>query len=467
MPPEAKEGLVPDEYASGIAGAEAEAHDGLAPWPRWHGLRWAHPRHRDKGLTSTTDDWLEDRRRLDGAEGLWRVEDSLYDLTPFLDRHPGGREWLELTRGTDVTEAFFTHHVSQTAEALLPSFLVRPASAPRNSPFTFHRDGFYMQLRERARKVLHNTSAQEIAAARQRSRTLMDLLAVSALLTCSLAASFNSYLIGAVGGLLVSLTASAAHNFFHQKHNWRRYYFDLSLMSSREWMVSHALSHHLFPNTIQDLEITFFEPLISFLPYIDKSFVVRYVSWFYNLVLYATTGHAQLAKRLQRLALTWADAVALVVPGCMLLTGAAPLHVWLMWTWVLVVSSFYFAFQGLTAGHHHPDNYHEGDALGPDLDFGLMQLSATASCGGPRGPWSLLLVLTHFGNHRLHHFFPTLDHAMLPLLEPVLAERLAEYRLPSTTMSAWEAVKGKYLQMANNAPNQRLPGAATATLHHP
>lgn len=96
-----------------------------------------------------------------------------------------------------------------------------------------------------------------------------------------------------------------------------------------------------------------------------------------------------------------------------------------------------------------------------ELDFGLMQLAATASCTGLRGPGegigSLLMVLTHFGDHRLHHFFPTVDHAVLPLLEPTLSEHLAAYRLPSRTMTAWEAVRGKYQQMARIKPNQRPP----------
>ena len=43
------------------------------------------------------------------------------------------------------------------------------------------------------------------------------------------------------------------HNFFHQRNNWRAHYFDLSLFSTRYWRVSHALSHHLFPNTLLDL----------------------------------------------------------------------------------------------------------------------------------------------------------------------------------------------------------------------
>lgn len=62
-------------------------------------------------------------------------------------------------------------------------------------------------------------------------------------------------------------------------------------------MISHALSHHIFPNTLQDLEVTFFEPLISFLPYSDKSIAVRYLSWVYSVVLYAAVGHGQFGKR--------------------------------------------------------------------------------------------------------------------------------------------------------------------------
>lgn len=125
----------------------------------------------------------------------------------------------------------------------------------------------------------------------------MDSLAVAALATCVVAGYLNSFLVAVLAGLLVSLTASGAHNFFHQKHSWRRYLFELSFMSSREWMVSHALSHHIFTNTMQDLEITFFEPVIAFLPYTDKPAVVRYASWAYCVVLYAALAHGQVAKR--------------------------------------------------------------------------------------------------------------------------------------------------------------------------
>lgn len=42
--------------------------------------------------------WLQSRQKDDNAEGFWRVHDTLYDLTDFIDRHPGGVDWIKLTK---------------------------------------------------------------------------------------------------------------------------------------------------------------------------------------------------------------------------------------------------------------------------------------------------------------------------------------------------------------------------------
>lgn len=42
--------------------------------------------------------WIESRRQDDNAEGLWRVHDKLYDLTEFIRLHPGGSDWIQLTK---------------------------------------------------------------------------------------------------------------------------------------------------------------------------------------------------------------------------------------------------------------------------------------------------------------------------------------------------------------------------------
>lgn len=62
----------------------------------------ATPSRRD-GLTQTVDMWLEDKTEVDGAEGLWRVHDGLYDLNDFIATHPGGPDWLTLTKVPKTT----------------------------------------------------------------------------------------------------------------------------------------------------------------------------------------------------------------------------------------------------------------------------------------------------------------------------------------------------------------------------
>lgn len=42
--------------------------------------------------------WLEMKREQDGAESLWRIHDGLYDFSNFIEEHPGGSEWLEVTK---------------------------------------------------------------------------------------------------------------------------------------------------------------------------------------------------------------------------------------------------------------------------------------------------------------------------------------------------------------------------------
>lgn len=99
--------------------------------------------------------WLDGRRREDGAEGLWRIHDKLYDLGKFAKNHPGGKFWIEETKGTDITEAFETHHLMGKAEKLLPKYFVKEAKEPRNIILTLHDDGFYKVLKKRVVEKLN------------------------------------------------------------------------------------------------------------------------------------------------------------------------------------------------------------------------------------------------------------------------------------------------------------------------
>lgn len=61
-----------------------------------------YPSLRDSGLKDPVQ-WLTGKAMDDGAEGLWRVHNGIYDLTDFVSKHPGGSEWLDLTKVNFLT----------------------------------------------------------------------------------------------------------------------------------------------------------------------------------------------------------------------------------------------------------------------------------------------------------------------------------------------------------------------------
>lgn len=84
------------------------------------------------------------------------VSKMTFMILPSLSHHPGGSFWLEWTRGTDITEAFESHHISKAPENMLAKFHVRSTSKPRNYKLTLHDNGFYRVLKSRVRTKLKN-----------------------------------------------------------------------------------------------------------------------------------------------------------------------------------------------------------------------------------------------------------------------------------------------------------------------
>lgn len=110
-----------------------------------------------------------------------RVHNRIYDLKSF--DHPGGELWLDLTRGTDITELFESHHIDyKKATAVLTKYVVAEHKSPRNSPCSFDKDGFYFTLRE---KVWHQHRSVAALGPPLLSKVFADcMVLVSVYLTC-------------------------------------------------------------------------------------------------------------------------------------------------------------------------------------------------------------------------------------------------------------------------------------------
>lgn len=426
---------------------------------------------------------MQSRQNDDNAEGLWRVNDKLYELGNFIDKHPGGPEWLQLTRGTDITESFEVHHIyTERVEQVLAKFYVRNAKEPRNVKLTFHDTGFYRTLKRRIGEKLltidrtpeRHTKVREPQIIQSRflayttisKQLTIDVLLLSTFLLLFVAVRLHSYAAILLPALTGALTTIAAHNYFHQRDNFRMRYFNLLGLSYKEWRISHAMSHHLYPNSLLDLEISLFEPFLCWVTNArTKNLFQRYGSWLYQPLMYGLLIIDQMVMRGVftlldgRNLFQLSDAIPLSVPAFMYAVsdgadGSLGM-VLRMWALLLVGASFYFGFVGLNAGHHNHHCVHDGDVLRADqqLDWGLYTLDTVIENSDTKAP---VLALTHFGHHALHHLLPTIDHGLLPQLYPVLYETLRDFDTELNEFPWFFHICGQLLQLARVQPTDYM-----------
>ncbi|KAI9028013.1 hypothetical protein DFJ74DRAFT_765980 [Hyaloraphidium curvatum] len=440
--------------------------------------------------------WLASRREYNSrAAGLWRIGGGLYDLTDFVDKHPGGAEWLELTRGSDITEAFEAHHpnIKFVRDKILPKYFVRDADWPRESPLTFEPDGFYSVLRNRVWERIRalgdgpkrwsNLYCDSVALLHE------GLLAAMAYVGPVVVGPGNPKGLGigwaaglaCAAGVVGGALSFMGHNYIHMRDSWRRYYVNLGGGSARNFRIHHALSHHLYPNTSLDVEYAMFErlgayawphqprmadrPVRNFLafqakfitggpllfllqPWLYASGKMRqplneYFNWWNTL--------AQIPIRL--LAIAQTDPSATETPAKLAQTACvAAGQTVLLNAAMLVFRSLWAGNVSIYSGHISDVCWRQGD-FQPPLDFGLFQLEATTDrLELNRG--LLLPVLATFGDHSLHHLFPSVDHAYHGYLYDELAKTCTEFGVRFEWTPYWDAIKGFYRSLWRTYGNE-------------
>jgi len=383
------------------------------------------------GFNANALGWLKAKVADDECEGLWRIHDDLYDLSGFENSHPGGKDWILLTKGTDITESFETSHVFGVPQALLRKFWVKKATKPRTSRFTFDENGFFKTVQRRGAVILRQVGT---------GPTLLSTLTIDILVACfaiifCLLTVYPCMSIAFVAAIFLGMANVSAHNWFHQsdKKGWRRFYFDLSLTSSRDWRVSHAMSHHHFTNTFLDMEVSAFEPYgLSFLPGKKNGFVkviqhgyahlacilIYPIEFVKRVYLILFDDHKLLPENLLA-------PLQLVFLYIMTQDFALSTQLWLT---IHSVCGYMLVIQ-FSWTHHHPELYHAGDKPRAARDWGLHIMDTTMDFDRTKDTWGVVstpLQLVTFGHHLLHHYFPTVDTSKLEYLYPALYQTCEE-----------------------------------------
>lgn len=149
-------------------------------------------------------------------------------------------------------------------------------------------------------------------------------------------------------------------------------YFNISLLSYRNFRISHVLSHHIYPNTLHDLEISFLEDFLKWIPSkkIKSDGLSRYISWIISPILYGFLYFIDFIKHMINCIITkgetfyWDEVlIPAAIPISMYLFGNADVSVVLkIWILIIWTASSAWGWIAINGAHHHPDIQHEGDA---------------------------------------------------------------------------------------------------------
>jgi fatty acid desaturase len=330
---------------------------------------------------------------------------------------------------------------------MLPKFFARDACQPRCYKLTFNENGFFRTLKSIVRDFKFDKKTEFM------SKVYSDLILFAIFFFAILSVKTGNFLLIILAGLFIAYSFFIGHNFLHQRDNWRKLMINFSFLSHREQRISHICSHHVFTNSFNDLEVTLSEPAISWFPISDKTFAQRYLSWIYAWLMFSFLPQIIFMQRVAISVFTdqkifhFDDLIGFSVPVAMYFLGKSDLiDVLKCWNLILMFGGIFFGIIGITVGHHTPETTHEGDELSKNLDFGIFQLDTVVDRKDVKA--NQFLVLTHLGEHTLHHFFPTLDHGLLPQINDIFIGTCKEFDTELREFSWYTLLIGHHKQLA-------------------
>lgn len=90
-----------------------------------------------------------------------------------------------------------------------------------------------------------------------------------------------------------------------------------------------------------------------------------------------------------------------------------------------------------------------------DLDWGIYTLDTNIERKELKGKTSTFIALTNFGDHTMHHLFPTLDAGILPELYDDLFKTMIEFETECQCYPwFFETITGQFKQLVRNEPQK-------------
>jgi len=411
--------------------------------------------HRDNFLDQSVEVWNSDKRLADQqlygvTPQQWCYKNRIYDLSQFIEKHPGGKHWLEMTQGTDITDFVETHHLEiNKIEEILKKYYIKDCDKkPEFARYDWSDKGLFCILRGRVAKHFKGKKI---------SPGLMTKIQYFLLIILFFSSFYCLYLtqskiMAAITGLLCLSMLGIGHNFIHQRTSLFRFCADVTMFGSYQWTISHALSHHTYANMDIDIEIQVIEPVLYYLSNKPKNPVINV---FIGHILILFIGPLNFLRRfifsfvgkdklkiensipIVELLILWSNAESF----------SSALNLWVIMHCVASVHLILATFP-----NHRTDNHwSEGDPK-PAKDFAEHTLLTTSDHSVFLPLMLAYICFGGFNDHILHHLFPTVDRSILPELKGILIEGCKEFGIVYQESNFWKNFWGVYVAYFREKP---------------
>lgn len=390
------------------------------------------------------------------------IGNQVYDITPWLERHPGGKDILLLTAGRDISDLFVTYHpFTNKAAEVISKFHIGEVSTTEFPQFAPDR-GFYQECRQKVGDYFRENKLdhKDPRSGLWRLALFFSLAAVAyTVLNQGSAWSWPirilaALLLGVVQALpLLHTMHDASHLAIGSTPGWwsnlgklcMDWYAGASLYS---WFNQHTIGHHVYTNVmgadpdLPQVESGDIRRITPFQKW-SKQYELQHV---YLMVLYGVLG---LKFRVQDITDTIIDQTNGSIrvnqqSAKQLLMQVASKCFWA--TWRIVVPLYVFKVDSLTfwttffiaefmTGYYLAFNFQVSHvspaAVWPDItvqlsdEWAINQMHTSIDYGHGS---SLTTFLSGALNYQsVHHLFPSVSQYHYPAIAPIIKEVCKKY----------------------------------------
>ena len=414
---------------------------------------------------------------------------KVYNVTSFLEKHPGGSEQLLLAAGRDVTYFFDSYHSKETRRLVAQKckYIGDLQESPNSPPKYLEPDVFYTTLEERVKNYFKSNNLDPKIHFPFFCASAVVVLATLVLWCAAVLTAHNGYslavssFIALLSGFSSALVAFHSHDishfsWTHKPWVWKvlsNAYCSVNGISAYIWYFQHMVGHHVHPNhdrldpdvAAKEVDIWRIKPFQRQAPhyvyqYIYLPFLLNLISIkmkfldFRDLIVrrdYIPVNpptRAQLATFLATKAIHFTYRV--VIPAF-----------YISWPSLLLLNLLSELVMGFWMGFVTQVNhlntavlYPDPDSSNFDISWSEMQIKTTVDYATDSVLWNFLTG--GLNSQVIHHLFPWILSVYYKDLNPILVETCSEfgvkYKHFSSMWTMWSSYNQYLKDMGQTEP---------------